>query len=89
MTLSTKQKQITGEQTLVVRGKKGGDGMDGESGLVIDANYYIWNREAIWSFCTAQETMSSLLGQNMIEDGMKKEYIYMYIYTHTYVCVCV
>ena len=80
MTLFTEKKQTHGhgEQTCGCQGGRGGSGMDWEFGLV-DANNYIYNGQAMRSYCTAQGTMSNLLGWNMMEDSMKKKKR-MYIY---------
>lgn len=46
-----------------------------------DTNGYIWNGQAVGSYCTAQETVQSHLGQNMMEDSITKK--------NVCVCVCV
>ena len=40
---------------------------------LVDANYYIWNGSAMEPSCTAEATRSNLLGQNTMEDSMKKK----------------
>ena len=52
----------------------GGSGMDWESGVSrCKLRHVEW--VAMRSCCTAQGTLSSLLGWNMMEDNMKKECI--------------
>ena len=52
-----------GEQTCDCRGWGRERGSAMEAKLVLaDANYYVWNGEAMGFYCTAQRTMSSLLG---------------------------
>jgi len=41
-----------------------------------DANYYILNGWAMRSYCTAQGSVSNLLGQNMRVIIREKEYVY-------------
>ena len=68
--LSTKQKQLMALEGRLVfaRGDRGR--WTGSLGLV-DAVCYIWNGlEAEYS-CTAHETISDLLGENLIENGKK------------------
>ena len=60
------------------RGKGGGSELDWSLGLV-DANYCIWSGWAMRSYHITQGTISSLLGENMMEDNMRKEYIYIYL----------
>ena len=45
--------------------------MDGGLGLV-DANSSLQNAGAVGSFCAAQGTVSNLLGQNMMQDNVRK-----------------
>ena len=59
---------------------KGEIGVSGWAGS-LDAKDYIQNGKAMWSYYTAQEIISNLLEQNMMEDEKKNVY--------TYVCVCV
>ena len=46
---------------------------------LVDANYYIQNGWAMKSCCTAQGTLSILLGQDMVDDSMGKR-MYMCVY---------
>ena len=59
-------------------------------GLVY-ANYYIYNGYVMMSHHTAQGNLSSLLGENMMEDSEEKECVFteLFIYIHMCVCVCV
>ena len=85
--LQNKSKSQTGREDLWLPGQE--VGWTGSLGLV-DANYYVWNGQAMESYCIAQRTMSNLLEQNTMEDGMRKRiyiYIYVYIYTHIYGCM--
>ena len=61
--LSTKQKQITDMEIrpLFAREEQGEKGMEGSLGL-IDANYYIWDRWIMGSYCIAQGPVPKLLG---------------------------
>ena len=59
---------------------KGEIGVSGWAGS-LDAKDYIQNGKAMRSYYTAQEIISNLLEQNMMEDEKKNVY--------TYVCVCV
>ena len=78
MNLSTKQKQSHrhGEWTCGCQGGRGGNGIDQEFGVSRCKVLHL-NGQAMRSYSTAQKTVSSLLGQNMIEDDMRK------------ICVCV
>ena len=83
MNLSKEQKQTHkhGEQTCGCQGVGKGMGWTGNLGLV-DANYYIWNGQAMRSYCISPGTTSSLLGYimgNKIEDNMIKNNVYTYI----------
>ena len=61
MNLSTEKKIMDLENRLVVaKGEEEGVGWTGNLGLT-DANYHLWNREAIRSFCIALGTISSHL----------------------------
>ena len=39
---------------------------------LVDANYFIQSGEGMRSCCTAQGTISNLLGQTMMEDNMRE-----------------
>ena len=46
----------------------------------------------MWFYCTAQGTISNLLGENMMEDSVRKRmciftYICVYTYTHMYIYI--
>ena len=58
-----------------------GSGGTGSLGLT---NYYIQNGQAIRSYCVAQGTISSLLGQTMMGDNIRKG-MCVCTYTHTYI----
>ena len=55
----SEQKQIKAKESrlVVAKGEGGRSGMDGKFGRLVDANCYIWNGWAMWSYCTAQETL--------------------------------
>ena len=90
MNLSKEQIQSHkhGEQTCGCQGVGKGMGWTGNLGLV-DANYYIWNGQAMRSYCIPPGTTSSLLGYimgNKIEDNMRKiMYIHIYVTGSLYV----
>ena len=58
MILSTKQEQITAKESrlLVARGRGEGVEWMGNSGLV-NANHYIWDRQAVGFYCITWETV--------------------------------
>ena len=66
-----------GNRLVVAKGEGEEVGWTGSVGLV-DANHYVWNGWAMGSYCMAQGTMSSLLGWNMMESGMRKRMYYRY-----------
>ena len=80
---------------MIAEGGGSGEGVGWRGSLrLVDANCYIESRLTLRSYCTAQGTLSSLLGQTMMEDNMGKRmcvyiYIPIYIYLSLYVCVCV
>ena len=77
MNLSTEKKIMDVEKRRVVaKGEGEGGELMGSLGFV-DANYDIANGWAMRSCCIAQGTLSSLLGENMMEDYIRKG---MYIY---------
>ena len=55
---------------LVVAKGEGGSGKKGEFG--VSRYNYIYNGSVMRSYFVAQRTTSNLLGQNMIEDNMRK-----------------
>ena len=77
MNLSTEQKQTHrhDNRLVVAKGEGKGVGWTGNGGSV-DANYDISNGYATRSCCTAQGTISSLLGEIMLEGNVRKR---MYI----------
>ena len=76
-----------GEQTCICQGEGGREGDEWRAWswqmptITVDANYYISNSWVRGSYCTAQETVQSHLGQNMMEDSITKK--------NVCVCVCV
>ena len=52
--------------------REGGKGWTGSLGLV-DANYYIENGETTRSYCIAQEPISNLWGETVMERNILKE----------------
>ena len=56
---------------MVAKEEGEGVGWVGSLGLV-EANYSIKTGTAMRSCCTAQGTLSNLLGWNMVEDSMRK-----------------
>ena len=83
MNLSTNHKQTHGHSKLVVtKGDGGGNGMNGEFG---GSRCRLLHLEQTSNevLQLTQGTISGLLGQNMMEDNMRKRmcvYIYIYIY---------
>ena len=67
----------TENRLVVVKGERGGVGWSGSLGLV-GANYDISNGKARRSCCTAQGTLSGLLGQNMM-DANRRKGMYLYV----------
>ena len=68
---------------LVVAKGEGGSGKKGEFG--VSRYNYIYNGSVMRSYFVAQRTTSNLLGQNMIEDNMRKR-MCVYIYTTRSLC---
>ena len=65
-------KTETDSQTVrLTRESREGVGQTGSLGLV-DANYYVQKGYAMRPYCIAQGTVSNLLGQNMMEDNIRK-----------------
>ena len=79
MNLSTRQKQIQGqgEQTCGCQGGGRGNGMDWEFG---DSRCKLLHLEWIDNgvLLYSMRTVSNLLGQNTMENNIKKECMYMY-----------
>ena len=62
-----------GEQTYVFLGGHGEKGRDKEFGV---GRCKLLHLE--WAYCTAQGTVYILLGENKMEDGIKKNCVYIY-----------
>ena len=75
--LSTKQKQTQGHREQNCGCQGGGGGMDWECGVGRCTPLHLeWIRKEVLLYIV-QGTISNLLGQNMMEDNMRRMYTYV------------